>query len=227
MKTDERIVDIQADEKLRSDFIKEYTNFILSSARKAAGKYVDKGDDEFSIAMIAFDEAITRYSPDKGGFLTFAACVIHSRIIDDIRKNKTRAIPFSSLERTDRDGSSISFDAVGDIDVVTDTGLELHALKAELNKFDISFFELPKCSPKTNKTKREVFRVISFIVNNADALKIVKNEGIIPSGMLTRQMGAGKKLLERHRKYIIAAVIILDGDYPASAEYIRKIGEVN
>lgn len=226
MNTEEEIVKVQSDSSLRSDFIQKYTNFILSSARKTTGRYIDKEDDEFSISLTAFDEAIMRYNPDKGDFFVFAARVIHSRIIDDMRRNHTKTIPFSSLETEDKDGGAVPFDAMGDSDAVTDTRLELEALKEELGKLNITFFELAKCSPKTKKTKREAFKAISFLTKNSSALEYMKAEGVLPAGLIEKEAAVSKKILERHRKYIIAAVIILTGDYPSVAGYVKNIEEM-
>lgn len=222
MVTKEELVEIQADNSLRDNFIQKYTNFILSSARKATGRYVDKSDDEFSVALAAFDEAITRYNTDKGDFFAFASRVIHSRIIDDIRKNRAPAIPFSALEQEDKDGSAISFDAPGKSDIATDMQLEFLSVRDELVKFDISFFDLTKCSPKTKKTRTEASKVIRFITHDEDALNSVKKRGVLPAGLIIAQTGVNRKILDRHRKYIIATVIILSGDYPSISDYIKN-----
>ncbi len=222
MITEEEIIKIQSDSSLRDSFIQKYTNFILSSARKTAGKYVDKSDDEFSVALAAFNEAITRYEAEKGDFFAFAARVIHSRIIDDMRKTRMAAVPFSSLEQEDEDGSPMRFDAPGKSDIATDIQLEFLSAKDELAKFDISFFDLTKCSPKAKKTKQETFKVIRFLTHDEDALSSVKKRGVLPAGMIFTQTGVSRKILDRHRKYIIATVIILSGDYPSISDYIKN-----
>ncbi len=50
-------------------------------------------DDEASIAMIAFNEAIDAYSSDGGGasFLSFAEIVIKRRMVDFFRRQARRA----------------------------------------------------------------------------------------------------------------------------------------
>ena len=40
---------------------------------------------------------------------------------------------------------------------------------------------------------------------------------------LAKKAGVHKKILERHRKYIIAAAEILNGEYPLLAEYMNYI----
>jgi len=56
------------------------------------GRYVAYGqDDELSIALMAFVEAIRSYDVSKGNFLSFSQNVIKRRIIDYYRKEKNTA----------------------------------------------------------------------------------------------------------------------------------------
>jgi len=50
----------------------------------------------------------------------------------------------------------------------------------------------------------------------------------LPLKIIEKNTNLPRKILENHRKYIIAAVVILSGEYPLVAEYIsfiRKDGE--
>ena len=222
MRPEIRIAELRKNVSLRNEFIKEYTGFILSSASKAAGRYISREDDEYSTALIAFNEAIDRYEKDRGSFLSFAAVVIRSRIIDEARKRHMETVPFSELDSEDEDGQVQSFDPVGAPDVVSEAQLELALLKEKLLSYDISFFELPKFTPKSRKTKRETFKVIECISESEELRNSLAETGKIPVGAVIERVGASRKLMERHRKYIIAAVIILSGDYPTAAEYIKN-----
>jgi RNA polymerase sigma factor len=43
--------------------------------------------------------------------------------------------------------------------------------------------------------------------------------------MIEKNTHVPRKILERHRKYIIAAIEILSGEYPYLADYLRYIRE--
>ncbi len=47
-------------------------------------------DEELSIALMAFNEAIDGYDTSKGSFLSFAKLVINRRLIDYLRKKTKR-----------------------------------------------------------------------------------------------------------------------------------------
>jgi RNA polymerase sigma factor len=53
----------------------------------------------------------------------------------------------------------------------------------------------------------------------------MKVKKMLPVNVVEKNAKVPRKILERHRKYIIAAVEILSGDFPYLAEYIRFIRE--
>ncbi|MCR4611256.1 MAG: RNA polymerase sigma-I factor, partial [Lachnospiraceae bacterium] len=71
------------DDDQRQNFIQENEDLILRLASKACGSYVTKSDDYYSIALIAFNEAIDSYDEGKGKFTSFASLVIKRRILDE------------------------------------------------------------------------------------------------------------------------------------------------
>lgn len=208
---------------LRDDFIARYSNFILSSASKVSGKFISKSADEFSIALIAFDEAINKYEENKGDFFAFAYIIIKNRLIDYYRKEKTNTIPFSELAYNNDGDEQTEYEVVGSLDIADDLAFEFEILKEELSKYEITIHELPKYSPKSTKTKTLVYEVLEFIKNNEIARKSILNKKIMPSKLICGNLPVKQKLLERHKKYIIAASVILCGDYPQIAEYINNL----
>ena len=51
----------------------------------------------------------------------------------------------------------------------------------------------------------------------------MRGEHKLPAAEILRRTDVQKKLLERHRKYIIAGAEILNGDYPQVAQYMAYI----
>ena len=48
-------------------------------------------------------------------------------------------------------------------------------------------------------------------------------EGAMDKEKLTKKIKVSPFLLDRHRKYLVMAVVILNGEYPMLAEYLRDI----
>ena len=96
----------QGDSKLRNDIIHSYKPFIAKTASTVCNRYITESDDEFSIGMIAFNEAIDKYSSEKGSSLiAFAEIIIKRRVIDYLRsQSKRKESAFGSV--FDEDGKA-------------------------------------------------------------------------------------------------------------------------
>ena len=76
---------VQAADQLIGD----YLPFIRAETAKFLKRPPEEGrDDELSIAMIAFHEAIGGYAKHRGSFLKYASMLIRSRLIDYARKER-------------------------------------------------------------------------------------------------------------------------------------------
>ena len=80
---------------------------------------------------------------------------------------------------------------------------------------------LAEVSPKSRKTKRLCFDAVNYIINNSELVDIIMNKHILPIKEITDNIKLNRKAIERHRKYIITAVIAITQDYPAIAEYFN------
>ena len=70
-------------------FIQQYMGFIRSETVKFIRTAPEDGhEDELSIAMLAFYEAILAYEKGRGAFLPYAARSIKNRLIDHYRAEK-------------------------------------------------------------------------------------------------------------------------------------------
>lgn len=69
--------------------ISQYMGFIRSETVKFTHTSLDNGhEDELSIAMLAFYEAILGYEKTRGAFLPYAARAIRNRLVDYYRVEK-------------------------------------------------------------------------------------------------------------------------------------------
>ena len=65
----------------KNKIIQDHIPFIIKTVSDLTGRYVTLDDDEMSIALLAFNEAIDKYDNTKGAFLAFARLVIRSRLL--------------------------------------------------------------------------------------------------------------------------------------------------
>ncbi len=206
------------DEEVLSEFVKQYEFFILKVASKTARKFVSKSDDEWSIALIAFNEAIKKYDYDKGSFIAFAELIIHQNLVDYYRMQGRHSGELH-LEWIE-DEVSVDFND-------NNLKLEIEAIAQVLNGYDFSFMDLVGCSPKAVKTKSACAKAITYLLDKPELVSKMHISKQLPIKAIKQGTGIPRKILERHRKYIIAAVEILLGDYPYLAEYLSCIKEVS
>lgn len=216
MNLEKRAAAAAKNKKLKNELIGEYRNFILSCASKTLKRLVTDSDDEFMTAMLGFNEAIDKYDEGKGKFLSFASMIIRNRLIDELRRNSgNTAVTFSELEN--ENGTPFDIPSADSRDIIW----EIEALTDELKGFGISFFELAKVAPKSRKTKRLCFDAVVYIINDSRLLETVMSKHILPVKEVSEGVPLNRKTLERHRKYIIAAVIIVTQDYPEISAYFN------
>lgn len=234
-----RALAAKTDEALLETFIQENKGFILSVASRTMKRYVTDSDDEWSVALIAFDEAVRSYEESKGDFKLFAGMVIKRRLIDHIR-SESRHNAEISVEPYAMDGDT------GDSDEATGLQLEVKSrtaemadaadssgsireeiahLSTELKEYGISFFELEEASPRAEKTKNACAIAVRTLIGDEDMKASMKKKKTLPMKELSKVSGVDRKTLERHRKYLIAVALILTGDLPHMAEYVGYIKE--
>ena len=154
------------DDRFRENFIRDNEQTILKIASKVSGKYISKSDDEWSVALWAFNKAIDSYSKEEGDFTSYAAVLIKRSMIDHYRSRKRfdREIPASreimSEEGEDDYNNSIATALARDSIIVSERGENRLSLKDEisevneiLKEYGFSFKDLKDCSPKERQKK--------------------------------------------------------------------------
>lgn len=231
-KIDKKAVMAKMDKSYTDIFLKEYEFFILKTAYNVTGKYVTKSDDQWSVSLSAFHEAIEVYSYEKGSFLSFSQLVIKRRLIDYIKKQSKHFCeitinPHIFESNADEDEVNLKSEVMDKLVVrqENDAKLEIDAISEVLKGYGFSFFDLVKVSPKAKKTKSVCAKAILYISQNIVLLNEMKRTKLLPIKYLEKNLNLPRKILERHRRYIIAGVEIVSGDYPILSEYLRFIKE--
>lgn len=232
---DDNALKAQSDQAYINTFIQDNESFILQAAYKATGQYITKSDDKWSVALSAFLEAIKSYSKDKGAFFAFADLVIKRRLYDDYKKQSRhfKEIPINPYsfesDKDDEEEEDIEIKREVLASVVSrdneDARLEIEAISAVLQSYDISFMDLVSVSPKSLKTKKICAKAIVFVNQNKSYFKEMRKTKSLPLKEIENFLHLPRKTLERHRKYIIAAIEIISGDFPVLSEYLKFVRE--
>lgn len=221
-----------------ADLVEANRSFILRCASETVHRYVSDSDDEWSAALLAFTEAVRDYEGGKGSFRGFAALVIKRRVLDYIRSqsrfgDELAVTPDAfdgSLEPDDAGGTELHVQrrmAEAAADALDDTAerarAEIGEMQKILNLYGFSFFDLAECSPKAEKTKNSCAQAIRTLLASIALMAKMRLARLLPIKELSAESGVVRKILERHRKYIIASAEILDGDFPILAGYLSYV----
>lgn len=223
---------IQAgDAALKEDLIKDYQPFVKKVVSKVCKRFIDQTMDEFSIGLLAFDQAINQYKEDQGSkFLTFADVVIRRRVIDFIRKearrNKNEWLDHPDLEGEDGLEESLVQQKAAietyETQQLSQTRMEqIEDYQLKLNAFDITFADLTKHCPKHVDARENAKQVAYILANNDFLSKNLLEKKQLPTKELLNFVTCSRKTIERNRKYIIAIALIYLGDFSALKSYIE------
>lgn len=223
-----RVAAIKDNNEEINKLVEEYKPFIASCTEKITGRYVRYGeDDELSIALMAFVEAIKHFDAAKGSFLSFSQNVIKRRLIDYYRKENRHSNVVSINEYLSDENDEFDLSTEKSIEKFNEESftnyrrLELEQLSMELAKWDISFFDLAAVSPKQDRTRKLCNEIVKYLASRPDLIIQIKEKKYLPISEIINALGIPRKIIERSRKYIIAIVIITSGDYQYIREYIK------
>ncbi|MDA8343963.1 MAG: RNA polymerase sigma-I factor [Thermaerobacter sp.] len=225
----------QADKAARELLIERFTPFVLRATTRTVGRYVRLGeDDEVSVALIAFNEAIDRFDPERGGnFLAFAETVIKRRLIDHYRREgQRREIPLSALQAEEGDRESqLPMEAEAAISAHQERTAqeerreEILRFQTALNGFGIHFSDLVRLSPRHRDARAAAMGVAALVAGRHELRRYLLERGSLPMRQLEAEVALSRKTLERHRKFIVAVALALCGDYPYLHSYFRTGGD--
>jgi RNA polymerase sigma factor len=224
----------QGDAGLREDLIESYKPFIAKTVSAVCKRYIHESDDEFSIGLIAFNEAIQKYSSEKGNsLLSFAEVMIKRRVIDYIRqqsRNQNLSFTISADPSEEEQQRSTIEDELSLDEFRKKTEQELRRdeiiqFQAILKDFDLSFQDLLDQSPKHADARKNAMLVAKAMVENEELKHLLLDKKRLPIKQLEEMVKVSRKTIERNRKYIIAIALILIGDYIYLKDYIKGVLE--
>jgi len=217
------------DENARSDLIKNYKFFILKVTANFCGKSLCwENDEELSIALMAFNEAIDNFDQSMGSsFLSYAYLVISRRLTDYMRKegeNRRRFIPAGNISAE----SCLETKGEGLND---ERELEKIIWKEEMllfcrtiEDFGITLKELAANSPKHHRVRKKTAEIAKKISSDSELASYILKKRRLPIKKIVSKFKLQRKFVETWRRYIIALIIIeTDPQFTLIKEYINSL----
>lgn len=212
------------------ELIRDYIPFIKSEACKAVGKIITESDDELSIAMIGFHEAVESYVKIRGAFLNYAAVVMRRRLIDYYRREK-RHIGHISLHTPSGSDSEAELgdtlieptDEYSQMNTRDATLQEIAELTRQLSDFGLLLTDIADNCPKQERTLTSCQKALSFARENPKLISELKRTKKLPLAEIVLGSGVDRKTLERHRKYLMALMLIYSNGYEIIRGHLKQV----
>lgn len=217
------------DEKVMNDLLIAYTPFMKKTASFVCKRFIDEHDDEFSVAMSGFYEAILNYNlKENSSLTTFSHLIIKRRLIDYIRKESARndAAHLVKDDDEDKELEHYLFNQVS----ITSYSKEQQALKRReeimeynqlLKKFNMTFQDLVKSSPKHADSRKTAFQIAQIIATTPGFYTYLMEQKRLPMKDLEELVEVSRKTIERQRKYIIAVTLLINSNFVYIKEYLK------
>lgn len=213
----------------RERIIKHYKPYIINVVSHICKKFISWSDEEASIGLLAFNQAIDTFDGTKGrSFLSYSYCLINRALINYFRKNKYHdqnlSLDYVFNEESPLTGEEINksiqiYQEKVESSEIVEEILELGQI---LNGYGIKFEELESSSPKHRDTRELIYRIVHEYINDADLVRELTEKKRFPATAFARKTGYPLKTIERHRKYLITMIIIsLHPEWAHLSSYVK------
>ncbi|SOC37386.1 RNA polymerase sigma-I factor [Ureibacillus acetophenoni] len=219
-------------EEVMNDLLSFSKPFMKKTASYICKRPIDEHDEEYSITILGFHEAVMSFNPEENAsFQTFAHLIIKRRLIDYIRKETARKDQLLSLEPNEDDSSEQHF-LFNEKSIYTYEEKQRSATRKEelliyrelLSGFNLSFEDLTKTSPKHVDARKTAFHIAQIVADHEEFYNYLLKNKRLPLKEIESLVEVSRKTLERHRKYIIAVVLLLNSDFIYLKDYVK--GEI-
>ena len=218
---------VQAADRLIGD----YLPFIRAETAKFLKRPPEEGrDDELSIAMIAFHEAIGGYAKHRGSFLKYAALLIRSRLIDySLRENRHRQVVSLDAPAAGEESPSLGETLPEERDHPEEsahrlaTRQEIEELSRQMESFGVSLSDVADNCPKQKRTLAACRKAVAYARENSWLLEELVQSKRLPISKLSDGSGVERKTLERHRKYLVALLLIYTNGYEIIRGHLAQV----
>lgn len=220
----------RGNENVREELLERYQPFIKKMVSEVTKKYIDDSMDEFSVGLLAFNEAIDQYrSSENGTFLGFSSVVIKRRVIDYIRKEYRNSSKIDvRLDKASQEDSheehyihqKSSLDSYGRLQEQQERMNDILEYQKLLLEFGITFEVLSEKSPKHYDARENAKLIAKLVAGDEEMREEVMTKKRLPIQKLESRVSFSRKTIERQRKYIIAIALVYIGGFTSLKPYI-------
>lgn len=198
--------------------VEKYKVFMIRTVSDFTGRYVSiENDEEFSIALSAFAEAVTRYDVERGSFISYARLVIESRLKNYVVKEAKRPTQIS-MDALAEEGIELS----NQMDSKSILQEEIDLYKKELSFFGLSLEQLADEAPKHKDTRTRAIDAAELISKDKKIVEDTYIKKRLPIRKVVAYTNLTEKIVKRSKLFILATMIIFIKKYPKLLCWIQE-----
>lgn len=226
----QRIVRARQDGEELERMVADYLPFIKKEVGKTGAQALEY-DDRLSLGMLVFVGCVRQYDEGRGAFLSYASTCIRNRLVDEMRRlGKAKTVSFT-LDEEGESGAGLnaraSLEAYDKTQEQRGLQEEIGLLSGQLAAHSISFGDLARICPRQKRSRALCADLARQVLADGDMLESFVQKGRLPQKELAQRAGVSEKTVEKYRRYIVALLVIYQGDYPGIGAYIPGYREVD
>ena len=103
------------------------------------------------------------------------------------------------------------------------TETEIEELSSQMKEFGISLTDVADNCPKQQRTLEACKRALQYAKENPELLDSLLQTRRLPIAQLCEGSGVERKTLERHRKYVVALLLIYTNGYEIIRGHLKQV----
>ena len=204
-----------------NSLIERHMPFLIRTVSDFTGRYVSvENDEEFSIGLLAFAEAVKRYEPDRGNFLSFAKLVMESRLKNYVEK-KNAHVKEESLEALQETGIEFSQREEAENEETEKLHEEIVKYREELLLFNLTLEKLADTSPKHRDTRRTAVQTAETASKDSETVEETYRKKKLPVRKVARLGKVTEKVVKNSKMFILAVMIIFVREFTGLRYWIK------
>ncbi len=205
-----------------NSLIERHMPFLIRTVSNFTGRYVSiEQDEEFTIGLLGFTEAVKRYNPEKGNFLSFARLVMESRLKNYAERQSKYGME-ESLEALQESGVDFyKEEKEADEQAQENIHEEILKYREELLLFGLTLERLADEAPRHKDTRERAVKTAETASEDEETVELLYRKKKLPIRRVAMVAKVTEKIVKGSKSFILAVMIILIKKFPGLFYWIE------
>ena len=197
----------------------------------------EQQEEYITEAMLGFLQSVQTFNNESGTFIPYAQTVIRNRLLNVAAKEsriKKWHIPFF-LKKTPSDDEGVAEYSPPEIEAAQrnyevtvereNLRYEIAEINAEFAGWDFDIIDLCEHRPKQDRSRLTCQTIANAALAHPGLVAEMKETRKFPVKKIIALTGCREKIIEKYRRYIVALILIMSGEYPYIQSFLSMRSE--